>query len=61
MSKASSKSKYSWTHPSVISFAGAADPIEVIEKHARIVALNAIDSGWAGPPFDPILLAEKLK
>ncbi|MCG7985342.1 MAG: ImmA/IrrE family metallo-endopeptidase [Candidatus Thiodiazotropha lotti] len=37
------------------------DPIEAIEKRARAVALEAIDKGWEGPPFDPIKLAETLR
>lgn len=37
------------------------DPIEAIEKRARAIALDAIDKGWEGPPFDPIKLAETLR
>lgn len=49
-----------WTNPSVIRLAGANDPIEVMQKKAREIVLNAIQEGWAGPPFDPFELAEHL-
>lgn len=49
-----------WTNPSVISFAGERDPIEAILERARDVATAALDKGWAGPPYDPVLLADVL-
>ncbi|MGC2657895.1 MAG: ImmA/IrrE family metallo-endopeptidase [Bryobacteraceae bacterium] len=49
-----------WTNPSVIAFAGDRDPIEAILEKARDVATAAVDKGWAGPPYDPVLLAEVL-
>jgi hypothetical protein len=47
-----------WTNESVRAFAGGADPIAVMEEHARALALEALDAGWVGPPFDPIKLAQ---
>lgn len=55
------ESNFKWTNSSVLLFAEGADPIEAIEKKARDVALDAIDKGWEGPPFDPIRLADMLK
>ena len=49
-----------WTNPSVTKLAGDNDPIEVMQKRVREVVLNAIQEGWAGPPFDPFELAEYL-
>jgi len=49
-----------WTNPSVIKLAGNSDPIEVMQKRVREIVLNAIQEGWAGPPFDPFGLAEYL-
>lgn len=50
-----------WTNKSVLRLAGAEDPIAVIERRARELALRARDSGWSGPPFDPIMIADLLK
>lgn len=50
-----------WTNPSVLKFAGDSDPIESIQKAARIMALDAVENGWSGPPFDPFELASILK
>jgi O-acetyl-ADP-ribose deacetylase (regulator of RNase III) len=50
--------KYAWTNPSVVHFAQGEDPVEKIERQARELALQAKDEGWAGPPFDPLHLAE---
>ena len=50
-----------WTHPSVILLAGDADPVEVVTARARSLVLRAMDAGWAGPPFDPVALAEFLE
>jgi Zn-dependent peptidase ImmA (M78 family) len=49
-----------WTNPSVRQFSRGNDPVTAIAEHARRVALDAIDDGWNGPPFDPIELAERL-
>jgi len=50
--------KYIWTNPSVLRFAGEDEPVAKIERAARELALRAMDEGWAGPPFDPLALAE---
>jgi Zn-dependent peptidase ImmA (M78 family) len=50
-----------WTNKSVLRLAGAEDPIAVIERRARELALRARDAGWSGPPFDPIMIADLLK
>ena len=50
-----------WTNPSVLTLAGEQNPIEVITQKARAVVFDAIQNGWAGPPFDPFALAEFLK
>jgi Zn-dependent peptidase ImmA (M78 family) len=49
-----------WKHPSVKTFADGGDPIGKMLDRASAVALNAIQSGWTGPPFDPFALAEFL-
>ncbi len=51
----------SWTHPSVLKFAPAADPVDTMIACARSVVLRARDEGWSGPPFDPVTLAEMLR
>jgi O-acetyl-ADP-ribose deacetylase (regulator of RNase III) len=50
-----------WSHPSVLSLAAGADPLEVITTRSRATAWRAIQSGWSGPPYDPFALAEILK
>lgn len=50
-----------WTNPSVLALAEGHDPIAVVTARARAIALDAMDRGWAGPPFDPIALATLLK
>ena len=50
-----------WSNPSVSSFAEGGDPIEKMMQVASSVALEAIQQGWPGPPFDPFRLAEILK
>lgn len=52
--------KFTWTNSSVLKFAAGADPVEAMEAKAREFALTAMDEGWSGPPFDPLLLAKKL-
>lgn len=37
--------------------AEGADPIEAIQGLARRMALEAMDDGWSGPPYDPDRLA----
>ena len=46
-----------WTDESVVGFAAGEDPIEKMERKARASVFAAVDKGWAGPPFDPIELA----
>jgi O-acetyl-ADP-ribose deacetylase (regulator of RNase III) len=51
-------SKFKWTNPSVIRMARGRDPVSEIEAKARGLALESIDRGWNGPPFNPLALAE---
>lgn len=50
-----------WTHPSVealMEFAQAGEnPETVIRRRCRELVANAKKLGWAGPPFDPEILA----
>ena len=50
-----------WTNPSVLQFAGDADPFNLITEKAKEVVLKAIQDGWQGPPFDPFKLASLLQ
>lgn len=50
-----------WTNTSVLRLAGGDDPVAVIERKARELVLKARDSGWDGPPFNPIAIADLLK
>jgi hypothetical protein len=50
-----------WTNPSVLEFAQGRDPVDAVIDRARDVVMAAIDEGWAGPPFDPLLLADLRK
>lgn len=45
-----------WSNPSVLLLAGQEEPLETMLRKARETVLNAMDKGWAGPPFDPIAL-----
>ncbi len=49
-----------WTNPSVIALAQGADPVATIQATARRTVVDAVESGWAGPPYDPFYLAELL-
>jgi Zn-dependent peptidase ImmA (M78 family)/O-acetyl-ADP-ribose deacetylase (regulator of RNase III) len=49
-----------WTNQSVVRLAGNQDPIELIETKARNLVLSARDSGWQGPPFNPLAIAKLL-
>lgn len=49
-----------WTNRSVLRFAGNSDPISLIEAKARELVLRARDAGWAGPPFNPLAIADLL-
>ncbi|UST61946.1 ImmA/IrrE family metallo-endopeptidase [Pseudomonas moraviensis] len=53
--------KFNWTNPSVLRFAAGGDPVIAMENRARQLVLEAMDSGWGGPPFDPLALAALLK
>lgn len=55
-----------WTHPSVKRLLeenpqAHGDAVALIEEKAREIALEAIEEGWTGPPYDPFALAEALK
>lgn len=50
---------YRWTHESVLRLAGDRDPISVVTERARALVSRAVESGWEGPPFDPVTLATK--
>jgi hypothetical protein len=45
----------------VLKFAGNADPVLLIEAKARELVLKALDSGWSGPPYNPLAIADLLK
>ena len=49
-----------WTHESVLALTSDPNPVAVICARARAVVLEAVDRGWVGPPFDPLLLAALL-
>lgn len=50
-----------WTNRSVLDLAHREDPVAVIERKARDLVLQARDSGWQGPPFNPLVIADLLK
>lgn len=52
--------KTRWTNSSVLKFAGDNDPVDLIQKKARNLVLEALQNGWEGPPYNPIKLAEML-
>ncbi|MCW5976476.1 MAG: hypothetical protein KIT09_00290 [Bryobacteraceae bacterium] len=45
----------------MLALAGDADPIQLITNKARTLAMEAIQNGWSGPPYDPFELADQLK
>lgn len=50
-----------WTNRSVVRFAaGEDDPVGLIDRKARELALRARDAGWEGPPFNPLAIAKLL-
>lgn len=51
----------SWTNNSVLGFSKGREPVNAMLDHAQNVVFDAIQSGWSGPPFDPIALADILK
>jgi len=49
-----------WSNASVLSLIRDRqrdDPVEIIVSESRQLALDAIDQGWQGPPYDPVELA----
>ncbi|WP_417837182.1 ImmA/IrrE family metallo-endopeptidase [Thalassospira tepidiphila] len=44
----------------MLKFAGDGDPVDLIQKKARNLVLEALQNGWEGPPYNPIMLAEML-
>lgn len=50
-----------WTNESVREFSKGREPVSAILDHAQNVVFDAIQSGWSGPPYDPIALADHLK
>jgi O-acetyl-ADP-ribose deacetylase (regulator of RNase III) len=57
MNTANHTSRPYWTHPSVLALGMDIDPVQEVIKRARTSALDAVESGWSGPPFDPFDLA----
>jgi Zn-dependent peptidase ImmA (M78 family)/O-acetyl-ADP-ribose deacetylase (regulator of RNase III) len=52
-----------WTHPSVhtlLEEAPDTSPYETVAERARQRALEALEQGWDGPPYDPFELADML-
>ena len=49
-----------WTNKSVLSFAGALNPIVEIKRAARNIVFDAREAGWAGPPFNPVFIAKMM-
>lgn len=45
----------------MLALAGDSDPVQAITQRARALAIEAIQNGWSGPPYDPFALAEYLK
>jgi O-acetyl-ADP-ribose deacetylase (regulator of RNase III) len=48
-----------WTNASVLMLSSE-DPVAEIAARARAMALEGMDRGWQGPPFDPLALAQLL-
>ena len=49
-----------WTNKSVIRFAGNSDPVAKVQSKARELALQAMEMGWTGPPYNPLQIANLL-
>jgi O-acetyl-ADP-ribose deacetylase (regulator of RNase III) len=52
-----------WTNPSVLALVEdqtETDPETLIVLRAREMALDAMEAGWSGPPYDPFTLADAL-
>lgn len=57
------REQYTWTHPSVLRLQDEAqgrDPLVEVVRRAERIALQAMENGWGGPPFDPFELADYL-
>ena len=50
-----------WTNSSVRAFAESADPLAAIQEAARSLVLKARETGWDGPPYNPLHIAEMLE
>lgn len=55
-----SRAGIQWTNKSVLQLAGSEDPVDVIERRAKEIVLKALDSGWSGPPFNPLAIADMM-
>lgn len=49
-----------WTNRSVLKLAEGSDPVDTIVRTARAIVLDAMETGWSGPPFDPFQLASHM-
>jgi hypothetical protein len=58
MARQGVKGQFRWTHPSVLAIAPDSDPVIAVIDRAKAAALDAMESGWTGPPFDPFSLAD---
>lgn len=45
----------------MVAFADRIDPVQRMISRASSVALDAMQAGWKGPPYDPFQLAQHLK
>lgn len=61
MATAPGRSHGGWTNRSVLAFASRGDPVTLMVDRCRALVFDAVHHGWAGPPFDPFALAEKLQ
>ena len=52
------KNEITWTNKSVLSFSDGSSPIAAIERAARSIVFQALEAGWAGPPFNPVFIAK---
>ena len=46
-----------WTNKSVVDFAAGSNPIKKIQEDARAWVLKAMEAGWEGPPYNPMMIA----
>ena len=49
-----------WSNPLVLEFSGESNPVLAIERAARKLVFEARQTGWIGPPFNPVFIAEML-